>query len=42
MSEEQQGPYARQQDHEHDWQRVNSDGNRDIYKCAACGALQRE
>lgn len=30
------------QDHEHDWQVVNHDENRDIYKCAACGELKRE
>ena len=26
-------------DEEHDWQAVNHDGNRDIYKCTRCGAL---
>ena len=31
-----------QQQHEHDWQIVNHDENRDIYKCAACGELKRE
>ncbi len=33
---------AQQQDHEHDWQVVNHDENRGIYKCAACGELKRE
>ena len=26
----------------HDWQVVNHDENRDIYKCTKCGALKRE
>lgn len=31
-----------EQHHEHDWQIVNHDENRDIYKCAVCGELKRE
>jgi hypothetical protein len=27
---------------EHDWQVVNHDENRDIYKCVKCGELKRE
>ena len=27
---------------EHEWQVVNHDENRDIYKCTKCGALKRE
>jgi hypothetical protein len=27
---------------DHDWQVVNHDENRDIYKCTKCGALRRE
>jgi hypothetical protein len=27
---------------DHDWQVVNHDENRDIYKCTKCGALKRE
>ena len=26
----------------HDWQVVNHDENRDVYKCTKCGALKRE
>jgi hypothetical protein len=37
MGEEQQAA-----DHEHDWQVVNHDENRDIYKCTGCGELKRE
>lgn len=29
-------------DCEHEWQVVNHDENRDIYKCVKCGALKRE
>jgi hypothetical protein len=27
---------------EHDWQVVNHDETRDVYKCAKCGELRRE
>jgi hypothetical protein len=27
---------------DHDWQVVNHDENRDIYKCTRCGALKRD
>jgi hypothetical protein len=26
---------------EHDWQVVNHDENRDVYKCAKCGEIKR-
>lgn len=29
-------------DCEHDWQIVNHDENRDVYKCTRCGELKRE
>ena len=42
MDEEQQEQAAGRPGHEHDWQVVNHDENRDIYKCTACGELKRE